>query len=373
MPSVLVGVDPDGWVTRWNREAEHLTGIEAARAAGRHIEMVYPALSQATQKVSRAIREKRPHKVCKVISRVDGEVRYSDITVYPLMTSQAGSAVIRVDDTTDRVRIEEMMVQSEKMLSVGGLAAGMAHEINNPLAGIMRNVQVMQNRLSSDLPENHQVAVQCGLTMVGIQAYMRGRNIPEMMKSIMESGAQAAKIVENMLFFSRKSEATMSINDLAQLMEATLELAANDYDLRKRYDFRHIQVVRNYDSQVPKVPCEAPKIQQVFFNILKNGAQAMAQTEWESSPRYTLRVAAEARMVRVEIEDNGPGMDASVCKRIFEPFFPTKSVGDGTGLGLSVSYFIITENHGGTLTVSSTPGVGSRFVIRLPVQSETMA
>jgi signal transduction histidine kinase len=256
------------------------------------------------------------------------------------------------------------------MLSVGGLAAGMAHEINNPLAGIMQNIQVMQNRLSSDLPKNHEVAQQCGTSMAAIQAYMQGRNMHEMMALILESGIRAAKIVENMLSFSRKSEATTTLNDLAQLMDATLELAENDYDLKKRYDFRQIKIVREYDSQVPKVPCEVTKIQQVFLNILKNGAQAMAESPGRSSPCFVLRVKTHGGQVRVEIEDNGPGMDAAVCKRIFEPFFTTKTVGVGTGLGLSVSYFIITENHGGSLTVSSTPGSGSRFTILLPVKKE---
>ncbi len=192
MPSVLVGVDPDGRVTQWNREAEKLTGIDATRAMGRNIELVYPSLAKAMEKANQAVREKRPHKESKVNSRVNGEDRFSDVTVYPLMTSPTGGAVIRVDDITDRVRIEEMMVQSEKMLSVGGLAAGMAHEINNPLAGIMQNIQVMHNRLSSDLSKNHEVAERCGITMAALQSYMQGRNMPEMMASIMDSGKRAA-------------------------------------------------------------------------------------------------------------------------------------------------------------------------------------
>jgi nitrogen-specific signal transduction histidine kinase len=125
------------------------------------------------KKADRAIQEKRPHKEGKVSSRVDGEIRFSDITVYPLTTSRTGGAVIRVDDITDRVRIEEMMVQSEKMLSVGGLAAGMAHEINNPLAGILQCTQVMQNRLSGDLPKNREVAERCGVSMAALHSYMQ--------------------------------------------------------------------------------------------------------------------------------------------------------------------------------------------------------
>jgi len=370
MPSVLVGVDPDGRVTQWNREAQKKSGIDAGDATGRYAKDVYPFLATAMDRVQRALEENRPFKESKVSSPIDGDVRYSDITVYPLQTSSTGGAVIRVDDVTERVRIEEMMVQSEKMLSVGGLAAGMAHEINNPLAGILQNIQVMQNRLSSDLPKNHEVAEQCGITMDAIRAYMQGRNMLEMMALIMDSGKRAAKIVENMLSFSRKSEAAASRCNLPQLLDATVDLAGNDYDLKKKYDFRKIKIVRDYDSQVPEIFCEASKIQQVFLNILSNGAQAMAANPGQTVPHFILRVKRAAEKACVEIEDNGPGMEAAVRKRIFEPFYTTKSVGVGTGLGLSVSYFIITENHGGTLSVTSAPGAGSCFTIQLPIQKE---
>jgi signal transduction histidine kinase len=118
---------------------------------------------------------------------------------------------------------------------------------------------------------------------------------------------------------------------------------------------------------VGPVPCEGSKLQQVFLNILKNGAEAMAGgTDPVPAPTFTLRVRGEGAWACVEIADNGPGMPEKIRRRIFEPFFTTKPVGKGTGLGLSVSYFIITENHGGKMDAVSTPGKGARFVIRLP-------
>ena len=157
-------------------------------------------------------------------------------------------------------------------------------------------------------------------------------------------------------------------------MDKTVELAENDYDLGKKYDFRKIEIIREYNAAVPDVTCEETKIQQVFLNILKNGAQAMAENKNNGRPpRLMLRVSAEGHMARVEIEDNGPGMTEAIRKRVFEPFFTTKEVGVGTGLGLSVSYFIITENHGGTITVESNPGEGARFIIRLPFKREVLS
>jgi signal transduction histidine kinase len=170
-----------------------------------------------------------------------------------------------------------------------------------------------------------------------------------------------------MLDFSRKSNSTFTLCNLGDILDKTVELASSDYDLKRHYDFRRIEIIRDYDESTPLVCCEGNQIQQVFLNILRNGAEAMAgQGNQGKRPCLTLGVMPEAGGARVEIADNGCGMDEITRKRVFEPFFTTKSVGAGIGLGLSVSYFIITENHGGTMTVESSPGIGTRFVIHLP-------
>jgi signal transduction histidine kinase len=164
----------------------------------------------------------------------------------------------------------------------------------------------------------------------------------------------------------------MSDFGLEELLDKTAELAATDYDLKKQYDFKKIEIQREYAGNLPAVPCEGAKIQQVLLNILRNGAQAM-QAAGVQSPRFIFRTGFddERNMAIVEIEDNGPGMDDETRKRVFEPFFTTKPAGVGTGLGLSVSYFIITENHDGEMEVESRPGTGAKFIIRLPVKGKT--
>ncbi|MCP4041075.1 MAG: histidine kinase, partial [Gammaproteobacteria bacterium] len=281
-------------------------------------------------------------------------------------------AVIRVDDITERVRLEEMMVQSEKMISVGGLAAGMAHEINNPLAGMMQTSAVMRNRLSGEnILANQRAAKAAGISMEAIHAYMEERGILRMASTIHESGLRMSEIVGNMLGFTRQSDAVVSSHDLTELLDKALKLAATDYDLKKKYDFKTIKIVKEYAEFIPSVPCEEVKIQQVLLNILQNGAQAMQEAKVDK-PMFTLRTyhKAEHDMVCIEIEDNGPGMDETIRKRIFEPFFTTKPIGLGTGLGLSVSYFIIKENHNGEISVESKPGRGTRFIIRLPPEGK---
>ena len=188
-----------------------------------------------------------------------------------------------------------------------------------------------------------------------------------MLENIRNSGRMAADIVKNMLSFARKSEKMVSSHDIGVLLNQTLELLNTDYDMKKHYDFKQLRIVREYDGTVGPVPCEASKLQQVFMNILKNGAQAMTRLKDVSAqPTFILRIQDDGAWVRVEIEDNGPGIRKEIQRRIFEPFFTTKPTGQGTGLGLSVSYFIITENHGGEISVDDAQGGGTRFVIRLP-------
>jgi signal transduction histidine kinase len=273
-----------------------------------------------------------------------------------------------VDDITERVRIEQMMVQTEKMMSIGGLAAGMAHEINNPLSAIFQGAQNIARRLSPDLLANRRAAVTAGIDLGCLAHYLAAREISDFLASIQIAATRATHIVADMLAFSRRSEAHFVPADLREMLETVVRLAETDYDLRRHYDFRRIKVRRDYDPALLLVPCDRTEIEQVFLNLIKNAAQALAQV----SPPHciTLRTRREDGYARIEVADTGPGMDEHTRVRVFEPFFTTKPVGVGTGLGLSVSYFIVTEQHHGTLSVASLPGQGTTFTVRLPLNRE---
>lgn len=276
-------------------------------------------------------------------------------------------------DITNRKKMNELLIQNEKMLSVGELAAGMAHEIKNPLAGMIQNANVLSNRLTQKtMPANKKAAKEANTTMEAIHYFMGVRDIPRMIKAITDSGKRMASIVENMLNFSRKSDATFSTYNPVELLDQALELAATDFDFKKQFDFKAIAIKKIYGNNLPLIVCEGSKIQQVLLNILKNGGQAMFENSIQPNPEFTLRLNHEvvSNMLKIEIEDNGPGMDNNTYIRIFEPFFTTKPIGVGTGLGLSVSYFIITENHKGTIEVESELGKGTNFIIRLPVERQ---
>ncbi len=373
MPSILIGIDCSGRVTQWNNEAEKATGTALQQAIGSNLVDIYPQLAGDMDSVLKTLKSRKVAFFSKRNHHHQGELRFKDITVYPLVSDGDEGAVIRVDDITEKARLEEMMIQSEKMLSVGGLAAGMAHEINNPMAGIMQTASVLKNRLTNlELPSNIRAAEETGLTMDSIREFMRKREIPTMISNIYESGVRVTDIVDNTLSFSRKSEAEFANCDIADLMDKTLELAATDYNLTKQYDFKAIEVVREYDENLPMISCEKAKIQQVLLNLLRNGSQAMQDISNENDktkPRFVLRLSCNRPegMLKIEVEDNGPGMDDITRRRVFEPFFTTKPVGVGTGLGLSVSYFIITENHKGEMRVESSLGNGACFIIKLPL------
>ncbi len=371
MPSVLIGVDPWGYITVLNQAAEQAGGISWEAAQGRFFGDVFPQLERQFEQVRQAIRLGRPIKTPRMTLDLQGELHYADVMVYPLMADNASGAVIRMDDVTARVRIETTMVQTEKMLSVGGLAAGMAHEINNPLGAILQGSQNILRRIAPDRPQNRAVADAIGIDLDRLNLYLEQRQILRFLEGIREAGARAAKIVADMLSFSRRSESSFALGPLEEMLETVLRLAASDYDLKKKYDFKRIAIERDYDPHLRLVYCDKTEIEQVILNLLKNAAQAMAE-EGTPAPVITLRTRRETDYALIEVIDNGPGMDEKTLKRIFEPFFTTKEVGAGTGLGLSVSYFIVTEQHNGRLSVLSKPGQGARFSIRLPLSREAL-
>ncbi|WP_051243098.1 PAS domain S-box protein [Azohydromonas australica] len=367
MPSMLVSVDGEGRVTEWNASAERVTGMAAAQALGRRFAELLPQYAQQMHNVRRAIAERAPVRAERQPVVHEGETRFVDVMTYPLTANGAVGAVIRVDDVSERVRMEQMMVQTEKMMSVGGLAAGMAHEINNPLGVILQSCQNLRRRLGVELPANRRIAEEVGLDLDALQRYLGARGLDSFVEAIQEAGERAGRIVADMLAFSRRAESNFAPERVDQMLDAVVRLAASDYDLKKQYDFKQIEVVRHYDPELPAVPCARTEIEQVLLNLVKNAAQAMAEGGRRPS-RLTLRTAREDDAVRIDIEDNGPGIETAAQRRIFEPFYTTKPVGIGTGLGLSVSYFIITDHHKGSLALESTPGEGSCFTIRLPLR-----
>ena len=368
MPSALIALDEQLYVTQWNHEATVLSGTPLDEALNQPIFIAFEPLKPFLPQLKETVEKHRVAKIERVTWPKGEDLRHYALTFYPLMGGGGRGVVIRIDDITQRLSLEEMMVQSEKMLSVGGLAAGMAHEINNPLGAILHNVQNIRRRLSPELPRNQEQAEELGIDLPTVNRYLESREVPQLLDGIQQAGARAAKIVTHMLSFSRRSNRQLAPCDLPALIDQAVEIASNDFDLTIGFDFKGQAIVRQFDPNLGPVPCTANELEQVLLNLLKNAAQAIHQREDDSEPgRIILRTRLNPPWAEIQVEDNGIGMSENVRKRTFEPFFTTKEIGQGTGLGLSVSYFIITNNHKGQMEVQSTLGQGTCFTLRLPL------
>jgi|GEM_PF-1224048 len=367
--SSVLAVDANARVSLMNTAAARMCGLDSPdHASGRDVYELFPVLCQVRGNLEAALASGRASARERQPCASGGRSAFYDLSFAPLASGGKGGAVIRITDVTTRAQMEEVMIQSEKMLSVGGLAAGMAHEINNPLGGILQSTQNIQRRIGPGLPANDRAAADLGTDVGTVRAYLERRGVLRMLDGINESGKRAAAIVANMLNFSRRTTSRHAPTDLHALIERTLTLAASDFDLKKRYDFRKIAITRDFDPALAAVPCVATEIEQVLFNLFKNAAQAMSgMPARPGRPAITVATRAGDGYAEIRVRDNGPGVGPENRKRIFEPFFTTKPPGDGTGLGLSVSYFIITSNHKGTFTLESGPGGGAEFIIRLPL------
>lgn len=367
MPSILIGINEEGMITSMNKMAEERATLSREEAIGKPMTSIFLEYGKYLTEIKSTIESRKPILKSKIDDSIAQKTNIVNLTAYPLIGNGVNGAVIRIDDVTDRVRMEEMMVQTEKMMSIGGLAAGMAHEINNPLGIIAQGAQNIEQKVRGDLNANLRAAEKCGISMDALRSYFEQRHIFEFITDIREATSRASSIVSNILNFSRKSDNLRSSTNIPNLIDKTIDLVATDFDLKKQYDFKSIEIKRNYAKNLPLITVCETEIEQVLINILKNGAQAMAG-ESDKKHIFTITVKEDIDWMVIEIADNGPGIPEKIKSRIFEPFFTTKPIGVGTGLGLSVSYMIIQKNHNGLMRVESSPGKGTTFIIKLPLQ-----
>ena len=264
--------------------------------------------------------------------------RYLVAMAAPLAGSPEGSAaVIILRDVTEERLMQERLLQSEKMVSVGQLVSGVAHELNNPLTGIMGFAQLL---LARELDERTQRDVE----------------------TIHTEAERASKIVQNLLSFAGRKRAEKGLANMNVLLERVLEL--RNYDLR----IKNIDVALDLAPDLPATMVDADQIQQVFLNLIINAEQAMLAANGRGT--LTVRSRHEGDVLRLSLRDDGPGMEQETLRRIFDPFFTTKQTGEGTGLGLTISYGIVDE-HNGRLWAESQPGQGTTFLIELPIVQGT--
>jgi two-component system, NtrC family, sensor kinase len=247
----------------------------------------------------------------------------------------AGSIHVAKDISNEKL-LQQQLVQSEKLSAIGQLISGIAHELNNPLTGVMGYSQLLQ--LRKDLDERAK----------------------DSLLKINNLALRCQKIVQNLLSFARKQKPERTLSDINDILEKTVELRV--YELQ----VNNIEISRELDRNLPKTIADAHQLQQVFLNVLTNAEQAMLEAHGKGRLIIRTRTDESKTNIVIEIIDDGPGIPESHLTRIFDPFFTTKEVGKGTGLGLSLSYGMIKE-HGGNIYARSNLEDGSTFVIELPI------
>lgn len=246
---------------------------------------------------------------------------------------EAGDTVLLFEDQTEKRRLQEQLIQSEKMSAIGQLIAGVAHDLNNPLASVVG--------FSDFLAEGAEIPAA----------------LAEPLRVIRQEAERAATIVKNLLSFARRQAEERRLQAVRPLLDSVVALLRNQLMALK------VEVTVEVESGVPEIEMNANQIKQVFVNLLNNAAQAIAATGRGGLVRVTANPWLDG--VAVSVADDGPGMPPDIAARVFEPFFSTKAEGEGTGLGLSICQGIVKE-HGGLITLDTAPGRGATFTVQLP-------
>ena len=332
--SLKIGVltaDLNDCVESWNPQLEELLGVTRAEAVGRRLSEVLP--SGLAEEITTHAESDHVSGIYKFhVTTKKGQHAVLNASIAPLLgkTGARLGRLVLLDDITQRVSLEEQLVQNEKLTSLGLLAAGVAHEVNTPLAVTSNYIQMLAKQIPPDDP--------------------RQKTIDRIVKQTF----RASEIVNNLLNFSRTGGAELAEVDLNDILEETLTLVQHPFKTAQ------VTVIKNYKDELPPVLGSMTRLQQVFLNLLMNARDAMP-----GGGMLEVRTMAHNGSVEVELTDNGAGIPAEHLHKIFDPFFTTKPTGRGTGLGLSVSYGIIKE-HAGKVDVRSTPGKGTSFRLEFP-------
>ena len=292
-------------------------------------------------------------------------------------TGKAQMLIATVEDVTEQTRLEIELRHSQKLESVGRLAAGIAHEINTPIQFIGDNVNFLAGAFEQLLSLCASYQRVCARTVAGQVVaediaqikheedladldYLR-ENIPTSIASTIDGVGRVAKIVQSMKAFAHPDRSEKEPADLNLALRNTLTVATNE--------LKYVAIVETEFGDLPMVPCFLSDLNQVFLNLLVNAAHAIGDVMAKSGQRGEIRVRTycEQTSAVVAISDTGTGVPVDLRSKIFEPFFTTKEVGKGTGQGLALARSVIVEEHGGTLTFETEMGKGTTFFIRIPL------
>src|SRR5881296_3635651 len=325
-------VDPQGAIRRANRMFAELIKLPVTALPGRlWLTLVPPSWGEP---------------VARLLTPGGGggngsiEVRSGDriLLVTAIPAGEPGAAVLLFEDQSEKRRLQEQLLQSEKMSAIGQLIAGVAHDLNNPLASVVGFSDLLGE--AADVPPR----------------------LAEPLAVIRQEAERASAIVRNLLSFARRQEGERQLQSIRPILESTHQL------LRNQLLAARTELTLEFEPGLPEVEVHANQIKQVFVNIINNAAQAIAGARPQAGGRIQIVTRCQPDGLSVSISDNGPGIPEALAQRVFEPFFSTKSEGEGTGLGLSICLGIVKE-HGGSMSLDpggAGSGRGATFTVELP-------
>jgi signal transduction histidine kinase/CheY-like chemotaxis protein len=346
MPSQLIGVDTSNRITLWNARAEQINRISSHPDGERTLEKFFPQLADQSEIISLAIANREIHHEDAHLFQDGDSTCYEDITIYPLVSNGVEGAVIRIDDVTERHRMQEELAHSRKLEAIGQLTGGIAHDFNNMLTGIMGGAELLKRHIGDDA---------------------KGQQYINM---IIQSGKRVAELNRKLLTFSRKEKMKNEPVDVVQAVREAESILSHSLD-------KKITIAVSIETKETSVIGDLAQLQNALINLGINSGHAMPQggelsyrllgvTLEEAYCRTSRFDIQPGRYLEIEVRDTGSGIPRDIQNRIFEPFFTTKEAGKGTGLGLSAVHGTVQQHHG-AISVYSEPGTGTSFHIYLPL------
>ena len=339
MPVLLIGLNEDLEVTQWNKLTELRTGISEKAALGKNLWDAFPTVTLSSEQVMQVLESDRPNTI-KYSQR--GQY-YFDITLFPLQGVEETGVVILIDDVTQQTLTENMLIQRDKMSSMGELASTMAHDIEVPLRRVLERLESLADRKESvDLEE-----------FVGIAK---------------EKGAQVSAIIDNLLGFAGDQSRERQIVRVPDVVNDSIELANDLLSFPSGRRFREIKIEKAYEASLPAIPGYISELKQVFLSLFRHAGYAFEELNEERVPIISIEISEHYDAVWAKIQHNGRGLTEAEQQDIFEPFFmnPQETDDEDTAWRrLSFSYFIVTEHHKGQMAVTSDMELGTTFHIQL--------
>jgi len=344
MPMTLIGLDRDLQITRWNDEAETLTGVPKNKALGLNLWDVFPTISLNKHQLLSVI-DKRETIVIKHSQR--GRFYY-DVTVYPLSDTDDGGIVILIHDVTERIMAENMLVQRDRMSTMGEFAATMARDIDTPLQILAVDIDKVASNIDADAAN------------------------ADLLHDAVTRIQQARAVINNLLGFASTGESEKQDADIVELVEHTLELGSELLTESDRLHFRDVDIVRNYEEKLPPLLCVSTELQQAILGILRHSLRAMATNSVDRKAQIQIELMECYDAIWMRIHHNGIGLTGEQQQQVFEPFFLNDQSSAESCVPLSFSHFIITERHKGQIAVTSDINLGTTFHIQLPLVMGTI-